>query len=290
MSKTHDDKTPSSDLSVTEVGSGDSPLGTSKHTSATKSNDADPNTISCSPSNPISNQHAEGECSHKSRSGKKDSGLKADRDIPSCSKDNHSRETLKKQESGLEEERRVGEQGRLLLKMFINERARNTLHESIVHDLCEANPRDVDRLGMTEEQLSNTAIVFRRIGDDIGRNVELNNYIDQIPVHSSKTVFERVCVQVFEDGEMNWGRVFVLFYFAYRLTVRALDKGLHSIPWVRQMLTWAGDFLVHRVAGWVCSRGGWKMINKWFGSSNKTWMLLCVSSIALALWFYFRKN
>ena len=89
---------------------------------------------------------------------------------------------------------------------------------------------------------------------------------------------------------MSWGRVTGLFCFAYRLTVGALDKELDNVTWVQEMLFWAGDFLVHQMAGWVLCRGGWKMIKEWFGPSNKTWIMLCVTSIALGLWFYYRKS
>ena len=160
-------------------------------------------------------------------------------------------------------------------------------HEPIIGELCPTNAANALRLDFNDENLYDIANTLRRIMDDISIQYDC---IDQIPLHSSRKVFERVCVQIFSDGDLNWGRVVALFYFAYRLTVPAFDRSLDNISWVREMLTWAGDLLVRYVAGWVLRSGGWKMIKGLFGPSNKTWMMLCGTSIALGLWFYFRKN
>ena len=164
----------------------------------------------------------------------------------------------------------------------------NTLYEPIIGKLCPANAACADRLGFSDESSNDIADTWRRINDDI--QYVFDNFTDQIPLFLSKELYMKVCLRVFEDGDINWGRMVALFYFAYRLNIRALAKGLDNIPWVQQVLTWTGDFLFRYIAPWVCSRGGWKMIKEWIGPSNKTWVMLCATSIALGLWFYFKKN
>ena len=191
-----------------------------------------------------------------------------------------------------EEERRVGEQGRMLMNMFIRNQAEaeQIPQEPIIREVCLADASNARALGFDDDSLNDIAVTLRRIGDDISQNVELNNFIDQVPVHSTREIFLKVCTQIFQDGDLNWGRVVALFYFAYRLIMRTLAKGMDSIPWVRDMLKWAGDFLVKNIAHWVYNKGGWQMIKEWFGPSNQTWMMLFFGSLVFGLWAYFKKN
>ena len=176
------------------------------------------------------------------------------------------------------------------MNMCIYQHALNSIHEPIIRELCCAKEEDIHRLGFTNTDFNDISITLSMVMLEISQNVELNQYIDRIPVHSLQEVFEKVFLQMFLYEDFNCGRVAALFCFAHLLTVRALDKGLDGISWVRVMLVWAEDFLVRQVARWVCSRGGWKMVKEWYGPSNKTWVMLCATSIALGLWFYFKKN
>ena len=191
-----------------------------------------------------------------------------------------------------EEERRVGEQGRFLLNLFIQEQAEDLSDNqaTIIREVCHADKQQAVEAGLTDESLTDIALTLRKIGDDISRNTDLNNFIDKVPMDSTKEVFMKVCKQIFQDGDLNWGRVVALFYFAYRLIMRAITYGYNSLPWIRDLIQWAGDFLVKHVAKWILSRGGWKMIKEWFGPSNQTWMMLFFASLTFGLWAYFRKD
>ena len=212
-------------------------------------------------------------------------------DVPSTSKscvDSPSADTYVDGISN--EEHKIGEQGRVLLNVFIRGQAENTPQEPIIREVCQADQDEVRRVGFSDDSLSDIATTLRRIGDDISHNVELNNFIEQVPVQSTKEIFMKVCLQIFQDGDLNWGRVVALFYFAYRLIVRTLSRGLDCVPWVQDMLSWAGDVLVKHVARWILSRGGWNMIKEYFGPSNQTWLLLIIATITFGSWAYFRKR
>lgn len=89
---------------------------------------------------------------------------------------------------------------------------------------------------------------------------------------------------MFQDNQFNWGRVVALFYFAYKLIVKvnitlnrfyihvliissnkvitlnikqALSQSMDSIPWIKEILSWAIDYLMTNVAWWIIQRGGW---------------------------------
>lgn len=189
-----------------------------------------------------------------------------------------------------EQERRVGEQGRFLLNLFIQEQAEEAGEQqrSIIQHVCDADREQARENGFSDESLTDIALTLRKIGDDISRNTDLTNFIEKVPVDSTKDVFVKVCQQIFQDGDLNWGRVVALFYFAYRLIMRAVTRGMDSLPWVREMLQWAGDFLVKHVSKWILSRGGWKMIKEWFGPSYQTLVLLTVLSFSFACWAYLK--
>ncbi|XP_076800594.1 uncharacterized protein LOC143445399 [Clavelina lepadiformis] len=89
------------------------------------------------------------------------------------------------------EEMQIGEQARLLLNLFIQERAgvENAQVTPIIRDLCPADKSSMATAGFSDESLSDIALTLRRIGDDISRNAELNNFIEQVPVHSTRNVF-----------------------------------------------------------------------------------------------------
>nr|CAB3225091.1 apoptosis regulator BAX-like [Phallusia mammillata] len=183
----------------------------------------------------------------------------------------------------------VGEQARLLLNMFLQERAQTEQNpfEPRIRDLCRADK--VATAGLTDESLHDIASTLRRIGDDMSRDATLNDFIEKVPVRSTKEVFMKVCLQMFEDGNFNWGRIVALFYFAYRLCVRSFMRGLDNMPWVKELLRWVVDFIVQHVAKWIISRGGWCMIKEWFGISDTTMAVLTVSSALLFFWSIFKK-
>ena len=305
MSENQKDKTLFHDSETIEEGAGDIPDAT-KHpvgsTGKTSQAEHRPTTAhgSRTPSNLTSlnagNQSTTSKQSNNdSRSDRKSSHFKTGKDIPSTSRDGHSSGKFSKQESSTfvnrvrEEERQVGEQGRILMDLFIQERAQNTPYEVKIREVCQADVEDAHRLGFSDDSLNDIAFTLRSIGDEISQNVELNNIIDSVPADSTKEIFMKVCMQIFQEGDLNWGRVVALFYFAYRLIVRALDSVFDSIPGARQMLSWVGDVLVRNIAHWVYSRGGWRMIKEWFGPSNKTMFWLCASFVVIGLLTYFKK-
>nr|XP_002123003.1 apoptosis regulator BAX-like [Ciona intestinalis] len=189
------------------------------------------------------------------------------------------------------EESRIGEQARFLLNMFIQDRAgvENSPVEPVVRNVCQAD-MSPQSAGFTDENLSDIAVTLRRIGDDMSRDIQLNRFIDQVPLKSTKDIFIKVCLQMFEDGNFNWGRIVALFYFAYRLIVRSLLSGLDSLPWIRELISWVVDFIVKKFAKWIISRGGWTMIKEWFGISSQTFGVLICVTLAIVGWAVFKKD
>jgi len=41
--------------------------------------------------------------------------------------------------------------------------------------------------------------------------------IDGVSIESPQSTFQSVAREIFDDGQFNWGRVVMLFYFAYKM-------------------------------------------------------------------------
>lgn len=197
------------------------------------------------------------------------------------------------------EVQQIGEQARGLLGLFLHEQfnrsglSDNPNAQPIIRECCQAE-HSLHQTGFTDENLSDIAVTLRRIGDDISRDVELNNAIERVPVKSTQDVFMKVCLKMFEDGNFNWGRVVALFYFAYRLIAKAIRNSLSSsfdgLPsWVSNVIRWVTDFIVKYVAKWIISKGGWNMIHEYL-SYTKTVYALTFGALALAAYFALKKD
>uniref|UniRef100_S4RTU5 Bcl-2 Bcl-2 homology region 1-3 domain-containing protein n=1 Tax=Petromyzon marinus TaxID=7757 RepID=S4RTU5_PETMA len=109
--------------------------------------------------------------------------------------------------------------------------------------------------------------------------------IRNMPIESPRELFMRVAIQIFADGTFNWGRVVALFYFAYRLVMKAYSRQLLDI--VKTIISWAVDFIREHVIQWIREQGGWEGVRTYFGSN--TWHSLTMFAAgalvsALVLW------
>ena len=93
------------------------------------------------------------------------------------------------------------------------------------------------------------------MGDDISKNYQLNHYISEIQVtpNTAYKTFASVACQIFTDGNINWGRVVMLFYFAYKLALQVLNQ----LPLIDIIIGWVTQFVTERLASWISGRGGW---------------------------------
>lgn len=133
------------------------------------------------------------------------------------------------------------------------------------------------------ENWTEIGATLRTIADEMDRDHELQRMIERVPINSSVDSVIAVARVLFDDGIFNWGRVVALFYFAYRMCVRAFDNLLHQyLPgWMARLVKEIVKLLVEVFANWIISRGGWGAIVEYLGSP--TWQFYVVSASALVL-------
>nr|AMY56534.1 BAX [Botryllus schlosseri] len=197
-----------------------------------------------------------------------------------------------------EEERAVGNQARHLLTMFISDRAerdpdlsqdkKGAVQETV--QLCNKSSES-NAMSDSDAALREVSLTLRVIGDQLNEDNDLNSLIDRVLVQPTKDIFMKVCKQIFADQNFNWGRVAAVFYFAYRLITKAvcttMDEG---IDWIKDIMSWAMDFLYQYVLWWIVQRGGWGMIREYFGTPTAYVVSLSAATILTVLYVWWKQQ
>ncbi|KAM8927502.1 apoptosis regulator BAX [Pelodytes ibericus] len=167
--------------------------------------------------------------------------------------------------------------GGVLLRGFIAER---------VQRVSEGASPNIPELGSTEDLHMNAATkdlcdCLRRIGDELDNNMELQRMIEKVQSNPPKEVFFKVAMEMFADGNFNWGRVVALFYFACKLVLKALRT---QIPLI---INWTMEYLRDHVVQWIQNQGGWEGLISYV--STPTWQTISVFlagaiTAALTIW------
>ncbi|ELU18007.1 hypothetical protein CAPTEDRAFT_135881, partial [Capitella teleta] len=133
-------------------------------------------------------------------------------------------------------------------------------------------------------------IALRRIGDELDSDEGLQDLLSRVTPDSPKNTFFSVAKEIFRDGVFNWGRVVALFYFAYKMIIKAIMCGLSTLPLLRGIVEWVVQFITDHVASWIISRGGWEAIQEYFGATSLQ-LIAVASGVVLCLaYVVWRKN
>ncbi|CAG5134679.1 unnamed protein product [Candidula unifasciata] len=168
----------------------------------------------------------------------------------------------------------VTNQGRFLLNSFLHDRLQRDGFENVpgLDQLQEpGTPK-----GPPMEHVREIARALKCIGDDLDRDQKLQELVTKVPPEAERQTLLNVASRIFEDGIFNWGRVVALFYFAYKVCVKALDR----IPLIRAVINLIVEFMRDRVVQWILERGGWEAIREYFGSSGKQFALVIGAGVA----------
>lgn len=106
------------------------------------------------------------------------------------------------------------------------------------------------------------AATLRRVVQEILQKNE-PSFTDMITSLSSLdaiAVYVNICNAVLCDGQVNWGRIAVLFTFGYALAQHAAVN--------EDMASAIGDFVCERAVSWVVRQGGWSSMDRFFKSPN----------------------
>jgi len=77
-----------------------------------------------------------------------------------------------------------------------------------------------------------------------------------IQSNNAEMVFSSVCKSVFEDGKINWGRVYTILTLAATLGVYFTERGQLLI--VPKIARWVRDVVDAELIDWITDQGGWE--------------------------------
>ena len=182
------------------------------------------------------------------------------------------------------------EQVRVLLLFFIQKQMKNTPVEPVIHRLCQVDREAILNCGFTEKSVQDILLILNRIGDEISQNNAVEIFVQSVPLGCARDVFFDLCIKVFADGVINWGRIVTLFYVAFRLVIRCANHKGDDIMWIKQLLVWVVDFVVRYFAEWILSKGGWSTVQEWVRTFDNLWIVLFFGSLMFGIWAYYRNN
>ncbi|XP_064635426.1 apoptosis regulator BAX-like isoform X2 [Lineus longissimus] len=182
----------------------------------------------------------------------------------------------------------VGNQARYLLNQFIQDRMRSGGYPEVPSEDVLIEPGTP--AGPPIDRIREVAEALRVIGDELDQDQRLQGLIDSISPDAPRQTFMNVAREIFSDGVFNWGRVVALFYFAFRMVVKAFNKVADKVPLIRTIIDWVVCFIVDYVAPWIIERGGWSAIQEYFGSTTLQTAAVFVGGGLCSLLFIWWKN
>nr|XP_020648497.1 apoptosis regulator BAX-like [Pogona vitticeps] len=100
-----------------------------------------------------------------------------------------------------------------------------------------------------------------RIWQELNNNQELTSMAESVKGSHPLEVLASVAEETFATG-INWGRIVVFFYFAYKVIAQS------SSNWFHNVVNWAMAFMRDRLAAWIHQQGGWRAMLIYLPSSE----------------------
>ncbi|XP_026147438.1 apoptosis regulator BAX [Mastacembelus armatus] len=175
----------------------------------------------------------------------------------------------------------IMEQGAVVLRGFVVERM-NTENPG-QHICSEDLGGDPDEL--QDPQIKEVVGQLLKIADELNRNAELQQLINQVQDNCAHDIFMKVARSIFVDG-INWGRVVALFHLAYRLIYKALTT--NHLENIRMVISWVLEVIREMLYAWIMQQGGWEGVIR--GFSRWRTVAIAASVILLATFVYYRKT
>ncbi|XP_022533150.1 apoptosis regulator BAX isoform X1 [Astyanax mexicanus] len=103
--------------------------------------------------------------------------------------------------------------------------------------------------------LNQLADTIRVIGDRLDMDTGFNDMIDGLGRVANKNSFWKLVEGVFSDGQINWGRIIVLFYSVGKLAAKMVLAHLPEV--FSEILNLSLDYFRRTLLQWIRNMGGW---------------------------------
>ncbi|XP_050402208.1 bcl-2-like protein 2 [Patella vulgata] len=95
--------------------------------------------------------------------------------------------------------------------------------------------------------------------------------------------FVSVADEIFDDGQINWGRIVAVYAFAARLSKYCREKDLNEFP--AKVSLFVGKYVGSKLGKWILDNGGWDAFAEYFPDQGeveeKMWKGLFFTAVGL---------
>jgi len=116
------------------------------------------------------------------------------------------------------------------------------------------------------------AETLRRVGDEIDDKycISLKGITERLQFTPEKDGYEayRACLDsMFDEGQVNWGRIATVYVFSARLAKHCQDRDL--VEYVEVVKDYTAQYVRSKLSKWIQKQGGWDAMNDAF--KEKDW-------------------
>ncbi|GAA6066704.1 apoptosis regulator BAX isoform X1 [Tachysurus ichikawai] len=140
----------------------------------------------------------------------------------------------------------------LLIRVVQDQMVNITTGRKCLPHLPEVQPLDNVQHQKLLDQL---AMSVKVIGDQLNNEQNFNNQIDGLARLGDKKIFSKLVEGVFDNGQINWGRIIVLFFAVGKLAVKMVLANLPAV--FSEILDSCLDFFRTKLLAWIRNMGGW---------------------------------
>lgn len=108
--------------------------------------------------------------------------------------------------------------------------------------------------------------------DQVDGEGELQRIMEDRSITPSRDLFIDVVRKMFKDGQISWGKVVSVFYFACILVIKAHEKNICAM--IRDIINWTINYFQERIVNWIREQGGWEGIISYI--STPTWQMVAI--------------
>jgi len=96
-------------------------------------------------------------------------------------------------------------------------------------------------------------------------DIAFKGMVNKLNLNSSEgsnpfQTFVNVADEIFDDGQINWGRIVAVYAFASRLAVRGTEKS--DFP--KKISLFVGKYVANKLGKWILDNGGWEAFAEYF--------------------------
>ncbi|XP_077989323.1 apoptosis regulator BAX-like [Glandiceps talaboti] len=118
---------------------------------------------------------------------------------------------------------------------------------------------------------SKYAETLRRVGDeiDVKYNISLKGITDRLQFSPEKHGYDayRACLDsMFDEGQVNWGRIATVYVFSARLAKHCKESDL--VEYVEDIKDYTAKYVRCRLGKWIKQQGGWDAMNEAFKETD----------------------